>query len=69
MANEAYEYNGHWISIDVDERRGGTYTWSYTIDGQHFTENQDRPLPNEGAMLREAKHSAERKADRLPPAE
>jgi len=66
MANHSYEYKGHWISIDVDCGAKGLCTWSYTIDGAQFTENRDRRMTSEGAMLLEAKHSAEGVVDRMP---
>ena len=36
--------NGHVVSIDAGEDVRGRWSWSYTIDGDGYTEMRDRPL-------------------------
>lgn len=59
---ENFEYKGHHVSVETAPMGRG-FRWRYVIDGQHFKESNDRPLPNEEIMLREGVDSAKRAID------
>jgi hypothetical protein len=57
------DHMGHRIDIHVSERRKDEFTWSYTIDGEHYTELRERPLPSENTAHREALRDAQFRID------
>ncbi|MFM0210748.1 hypothetical protein PQQ96_25445 [Paraburkholderia sediminicola] len=65
METETYMYNDRVISLEINERPRGKFSWWYTIDGQHFTECRGLRARSAAIALGEAKHDAERKVDRL----
>ncbi|MFM0432311.1 hypothetical protein PQQ75_25095 [Paraburkholderia aspalathi] len=65
MPNREYVRNGHIVSIDVDDDKAGKWHWSYTIDGEGYTELRERPLKTEAAAMLEAEIEANGRADRM----
>lgn len=65
MPVKSFEHNGHNIDVSADQDRKGYWSWSYTIDGEHYTEMPDRPLKSETVILGEGIAAAIRHADRL----
>jgi hypothetical protein len=66
--NHDETYRGRHIFVST-RNVGHGYTWSYTIDGEHYKEQLgDRPQPEEMA-LREGIGEARLAVDRMPRAE
>lgn len=65
MSFENHEYKGHLININVDEVKSGRWSWSYTIDGQHYHQMEDRPLGSQAIVAAEALDHAKRLIDRM----
>ncbi|MFM0127288.1 hypothetical protein [Paraburkholderia sediminicola] len=65
MSNREYVRNGHVISIDVDDDSRGKWHWSYSIDGEGYTEMRDKPLKSADSAMLEAELSANAQADRM----
>ena len=64
MTRETVEYRGHIIEAETTSV-GGSWAWSFTINGQHYNESKERVLRGEQAMRREAIDTAKSQIDRL----
>lgn len=59
MPNHTYKYKGKLISVDVERREGGLWTWSYTIDGERLTHNKNGGLLSQEETQSEGEFAAE----------
>ncbi|MBN3788310.1 hypothetical protein [Burkholderia sp. Ac-20353] len=65
MPTESFRYSGSDIAIELTDDNQGNWNWSYTIDGQHRTENKEPPHRSYEATLKEAKIAAERHVEAI----
>ncbi|CEJ96054.1 hypothetical protein BGLT_07033 [Caballeronia glathei] len=65
MPTESFSYNGKKIEIEMTDDGQGNWQWAYKINGEHYTDSQDRPYRSYETTLKQAKLAAERHVEAI----